>query len=97
MSLWKFVPVTTRIGLSFDEMVEGRPDHYHGGATGGLLETAGYAALRAELARLEREEFDLVAVGRALIANPGWAEITKRGAFDELVPFENETVGEILY
>ena len=42
------------LSVPFDETVEGRPDHYHGGATGGLLETAGDAALRAELARLER-------------------------------------------
>ena len=41
--------------VPFDETVEGRPEHYHGGATGGLLETAGYAALRAKLARLERK------------------------------------------
>ncbi|MXO51138.1 PaaI family thioesterase [Erythrobacter gaetbuli] len=41
--------------VAFDEAVEGRPEHYHGGATGGLLETAGYAALRAELARSGRE------------------------------------------
>lgn len=41
--------------VAFDDAVEGRPEHYHGGATGGLLETAGYAALRAELARLGRE------------------------------------------
>ena len=46
---------TPIMAVSFDEMVEGRPAHYHGGATGGLLETAGYAALRAELARLKRE------------------------------------------
>tara|TARA_B100002052_G_scaffold120071_1_gene110436 strand:- start:225 stop:638 length:414 start_codon:yes stop_codon:yes gene_type:complete len=46
---------TPVMAVSFDEMVEGRPDHYHGGATGGLLETAGYAALRAELARRKRE------------------------------------------
>jgi uncharacterized protein (TIGR00369 family) len=41
--------------VPFDQTVEGRPEHYHGGATGGLLETAGYAALRAKLARLERK------------------------------------------
>ena len=41
--------------VSFVEAVEGRPEHYHGGATGGLLETAGYAALRAALARESRE------------------------------------------
>ena len=42
------------LSVPFDELVEGRPDHYHGGATGGLLETAGYAVLRAELARQDR-------------------------------------------
>lgn len=41
--------------VAFEEAVEGRPEHYHGGATGGLLETAGYAALRAELDRRGRE------------------------------------------
>lgn len=41
--------------VAFDEAVEGRPEHYHGGATGGLLETAGYAALRAELDRRGRQ------------------------------------------
>ncbi len=46
------VPV---LAVAFDESVEGRPEHYHGGATGGLLETAGYATLRAELARRGRE------------------------------------------
>lgn len=45
---------TPTLSVAFDETVEGRPDHYHGGATGGLLETAGYAALRAELARQDR-------------------------------------------
>ena len=40
--------------VRFVEAVEGRPDHFHGGATGGLLETAGYAALRAELAKRGR-------------------------------------------
>lgn len=41
--------------VEFVEAVEGRPEHFHGGATGGLLETAGYAALRAELVRIERQ------------------------------------------
>lgn len=40
--------------FEFSGNVEGRPGHLHGGATSGLLETAGYALLRAELARLER-------------------------------------------
>ena len=41
--------------IGFSDSVQGRPGAWHGGATGGLLETAGYAALRAELARIERD------------------------------------------
>lgn len=40
--------------VEFAEIVEGRPQYYHGGATGGLLETAGYGVLRAELDRAGR-------------------------------------------
>lgn len=40
--------------VDFTDTVEGRPEHYHGGATGGLLETAGYGVLRAELAQIGR-------------------------------------------
>jgi acyl-coenzyme A thioesterase PaaI-like protein len=40
------VPVLT---VAFGPAVEGRPQHFHGGATAGLLENAGYAALRARL------------------------------------------------
>lgn len=46
---------TPVLRVDFDATVEGRPEHYHGGATGGLLETAGYGALRAELDRLGRK------------------------------------------
>lgn len=40
------------------------------------------------LDRLERGEFDLVAVGRALIANPDWAAKVKAGALEDLHPFD---------
>jgi 2,4-dienoyl-CoA reductase-like NADH-dependent reductase (Old Yellow Enzyme family) len=39
------------------------------------------------LDRLGRDEFDLVAVGRALIANPDWAVKVKAGAMEDLRPF----------
>lgn len=38
--------------------------------------------------RLEKEEFDLVAVGRALLADPAWATKTQQNKIDELIPFE---------
>jgi uncharacterized protein (TIGR00369 family) len=41
--------------VEFGPNVEGRPQHYHGGATAGLLENAGYAALRVRLIEEGRE------------------------------------------
>ena len=46
------VPVLT---VGFGPVIEGRPGAFHGGATSGLLETAGYAALRARLASDDRD------------------------------------------
>lgn len=46
------VPVLSVSGI---DAIEGRPGHFHGGATSGLLETAGYAALRVALNESDRE------------------------------------------
>ncbi len=46
------MPVLT---VDFGPMVEGRPQHFHGGATAGLLENAGYAALRSALIAAGRD------------------------------------------
>ncbi|MBF6435327.1 NADH:flavin oxidoreductase [Nocardia cyriacigeorgica] len=40
------------------------------------------------LDRMERDEFDLVAVGRALLQDPEWASKVLDGRFDELKPYE---------
>ena len=41
-------------------------------------------------ARLDRGEFDLVAVGRALLQDPEWAKKVKEGRTDELADFDAE-------
>jgi acyl-coenzyme A thioesterase PaaI-like protein len=46
------MPVLT---VDFGPNVEGRPAHFHGGATAGLLENAGYAALRSALTAAGRD------------------------------------------
>ncbi len=38
--------------------------------------------------RMEAGEFDLIAVGRALIANADWANLVRNGEFDQLTPFD---------
>ncbi|WP_042367332.1 NADH:flavin oxidoreductase [Streptacidiphilus neutrinimicus] len=40
------------------------------------------------LDRMEREEFDMVAVGRALLQDPEWAAKVLAGRFDELKPYD---------
>lgn len=53
------------------------------------------AALDELLRRLEREEFDLVGVGRALLQDPYWARKVKEGRTDELVPFERSALATL--
>jgi 2,4-dienoyl-CoA reductase-like NADH-dependent reductase (Old Yellow Enzyme family) len=36
---------------------------------------------------MERDEFDMIAIGRALIANPSWARIVESGDLSQLQPF----------
>ncbi|WP_406108765.1 NADH:flavin oxidoreductase [Streptomyces sp. NBC_01003] len=40
------------------------------------------------LDRLERDEFDMVAIGRALLQDPEWAAKVLAGRFDELTPYD---------
>ncbi|MFD5448859.1 NADH:flavin oxidoreductase [Streptomyces sp. NPDC003470] len=51
-------------------------------------EGAALGSLDDLLDRMERDEFDLVAVGRALLQDPQWARKVLDGRFDELTPFD---------
>lgn len=51
-------------------------------------EGAKTASLAPLMERLEKKEFDLVAVGRALLADPAWATKTHEHRTGELIPFE---------
>ena len=42
------------------------------------------------LRRLEDNEFDLVAVGRALLADPQWPTKIRQGQLDQIAPFTPE-------
>ena len=75
------------LSVPFSDTVQGRPSHYHGGAISGLLETAGYAAIRARLQKEGRAgvqlkpinitmQFLAAATDEALYAQ---ARITKLG------------------
>lgn len=47
------------------------------------------------LERLEAEEFDLVAVGRALLQDPEWAAKILAGRVDELAPYDAASLGSL--
>ena len=54
------------------------------------------ASLDELIRRMEADEFDLVAVGRALIANPEWANLVKRDHSQKLQAFRKEMLGSLV-
>ena len=72
------------VGLSGDFM----------GAFGGESSTP--ASLENLVARLEREEFDLVAVGRALLADPNWARKVRAEDTEGLAGFTPDALARLV-
>lgn len=62
----------------------------------GTTDTAASTGVDELVERLERDEFDLVAVGRSLIVNPTWPAMIRRGAIDELKPFQRDVLAELV-
>lgn len=54
------------------------------------------ASLEGLISRLERQEFDLVAVGRALLQDPEWAAKVREGRDDEIKPFSREAMKTLI-
>ncbi|MFD3522806.1 NADH:flavin oxidoreductase [Streptomyces sp. NPDC058653] len=48
------------------------------------------------LDRMERDEFDLIAVGRALLGDPTWLRKVVEGRVDELRPFQRESLASLV-
>ncbi|MGR3714587.1 MAG: NADH:flavin oxidoreductase [Shimia sp.] len=64
---------------------------------GGMVDfnAAEPASIDNLLERFEKDEFDMVAVGRALIANPDWANQVQAGKFDDLAPYEKDMLKKL--
>jgi 2,4-dienoyl-CoA reductase-like NADH-dependent reductase (Old Yellow Enzyme family) len=58
-------------------------------------ESSQAAPLDELIARLERDEFDLVAIGRAILVDPAWARKIHEGRHDELAPFTREALATL--
>jgi 2,4-dienoyl-CoA reductase-like NADH-dependent reductase (Old Yellow Enzyme family) len=46
-------------------------------------------------ALMEAGEFDLIAVGRALLADPDWTDKVREGRLDERIPFEKALLASL--
>ncbi len=66
---------------------------FHSAFKGKSAETTDMSEL---LARLERGEFDLVAIGRGLLADAAWAAKIRAGRIDELVPFNTDALKTLI-
>jgi 2,4-dienoyl-CoA reductase-like NADH-dependent reductase (Old Yellow Enzyme family) len=62
----------------------GLDGHFLDTFAGGMPSATGIDRL---LERLGADEFDLIAVGRALLGDPAWSEKVRTGHIDELTPF----------
>ena len=54
------------------------------------------ASLENLLQRLDAEEFDLVAVGRALLVDPEWAVKVREGRIGDIKPFSREALASLV-
>lgn len=61
----------------------------------GTEEVAQPSNLDSLLTRFAAEEFDLVAVGRALLLDPEWAEKVRDGRQEEILPFSRSALGSL--
>jgi len=62
----------------------------------GTNDTAAIMGIDELLERLERGEFDLVAIGRSLIANPSWPKQIRSGGVSGLRPFNRSELAQLV-
>ncbi|TCT44691.1 NADH:flavin oxidoreductase [Martelella mediterranea] len=65
------------------------------GSFGGAETSASASGLQKLISRMEKDEFDLIAVGRALIKDPEWVKKVENGQTDKLEAFSREALAEL--
>jgi len=61
-----------------------------------LFDSAELKGIDELIARMSANEFDLIAVGRALISNPDWVRKVAKGDFSTLKPYNQEDVAALV-
>lgn len=57
---------------------------------------AGVVNIDNLIERMEADEFDLIAIGRALLANPDWVQRVQAGHFDQLRAFDKSVLENLI-
>jgi 2,4-dienoyl-CoA reductase-like NADH-dependent reductase (Old Yellow Enzyme family) len=58
--------------------------------------TAEVSGIEKLIEMMERGDFDLIAVGRALIVNPDWANKVRTGRLNELTPYDPKSLATLM-
>jgi len=58
--------------------------------------TAEVSGIEKLIEMMERGDFDLIAVGRALIVNPDWANKVRAGRLNELTPYDPKSLATLV-
>ncbi|MDQ0208775.1 NADH:flavin oxidoreductase [Alkalicoccobacillus murimartini] len=66
-------------------------DHAFRDENGAANETSISENIEKLISKMQQDEFDLVAVGRALLADPEWASKLKDGELEKAVPYSQES------
>ncbi|WP_231758598.1 NADH:flavin oxidoreductase [Microbulbifer elongatus] len=73
----------------------GLDDDFIGGNNQGMGGTANPTGLDELVRRMDNDEFDMIAVGRALLQDPNWLQKVKQGREEEIVPFTKEALASL--
>ncbi|WP_078085349.1 NADH:flavin oxidoreductase [Microbulbifer mangrovi] len=73
----------------------GLDDDFIGGNNQGMGGTANPTGVEELTRRMDKGEFDMIAVGRALLQDPNWLQKVKEGREEEIVPFTKEALASL--
>lgn len=81
-------------GLSINEEVGGKVEMKEGASP--FAHSAGFASLDQLVHRMENKEFDIIAVGRASLAESEWPNKVRDGRISEIAPYTKEALKELV-
>lgn len=81
-------------GLSINEDVGGKVELEKGQSP--FAHDAGFVSLDKLVERMDQGEFDLIAVGRASLAEPAWPNKVRDGRIGDIAPYTKEVLKELV-